>query len=54
VKGAPRYDTPIYVVYREGEQGPALRIALDGLREVAGQKTSPSEPADRPGRTRPG
>jgi LysR family transcriptional regulator, flagellar master operon regulator len=38
VKGAPRYDTPIYAVYREGEQGQALRIALEGLRAVASAK----------------
>lgn len=52
VKGAPRYDTHIYAVYREGEQGKALRVALDGLRVVAGQKAAPEGPTDRPGRTR--
>jgi DNA-binding transcriptional LysR family regulator len=37
VNGAPGYDTPIYAVYREGQPGQALQIALDGLRAVAGQ-----------------
>ena len=40
VKTAPRYRTPIYAVYREGEQGQALRIALEGLRVVASEKST--------------
>jgi len=35
VQGAPRFVTPIYAVYREGQSGEALHIALDGLRAVA-------------------
>lgn len=35
VKGVPRFGTPIYAIYQEGELTPALRIALDGLRLTA-------------------
>jgi hypothetical protein len=34
VKRAPRYVTPIFAVYRDGDSGPAVRTALDGLREI--------------------
>jgi DNA-binding transcriptional LysR family regulator len=37
VADAPRYDTPIYAVYREREVDPAVHIALDGLRATARQ-----------------
>ena len=35
VRGAPRFATPIYAVYRDGKMDEARRIALDGLRAVA-------------------
>ncbi len=38
VKGAPRFVTPIYAVYREGTLDEARQIALDGLRQIARQE----------------
>jgi DNA-binding transcriptional LysR family regulator len=39
VKGAPRFVTPIYAVYREDPPDEALRLALDGLRQIARQES---------------
>ena len=35
VQGAPRFATPIYAVYHDGQTNEAVRTALDGLRETA-------------------
>jgi DNA-binding transcriptional LysR family regulator len=34
VRSAPRYVTPIFAVYHEGDLGKGVRTALDGLREI--------------------
>jgi LysR family transcriptional regulator, flagellar master operon regulator len=39
VKRAPRYVTPIFAVYREGDLGKAVRTALDGLREITHEES---------------
>jgi len=38
VKGAPRFATPIYAVYPQGDLEKAVQIALDGLREIAAKE----------------
>ncbi len=38
VQGAPRFKTPIYVVYKDGSLSESLRTALNGLRETARTK----------------
>lgn len=39
VKSAPRYVTPIYAVYREGELNEALDTALVGLRHITREES---------------
>jgi LysR family transcriptional regulator, flagellar master operon regulator len=39
VKSAPRYVTPIYAVYREGELNEALGTALTGLRHITREES---------------
>jgi DNA-binding transcriptional LysR family regulator len=40
VKGAPRFGTPIYAVYQDGELNEATRIALQGIRLTAKQESA--------------
>lgn len=35
VKNAPRFATPIYAVYADGDLGPASSVAVDGLRVIS-------------------
>jgi DNA-binding transcriptional LysR family regulator len=39
VKGAPRYATPLFAVYRDGEREKGINTALVGLRQIATQES---------------
>jgi LysR family transcriptional regulator, flagellar master operon regulator len=40
VKGAPRFGTPIYAVYQQGELSEPVRLALEGIRMISRQEAS--------------
>jgi LysR family transcriptional regulator, flagellar master operon regulator len=43
VKRAPRYVTPIFAVYRQGDLGKPVQTALDGLRKISHEESQTSE-----------